>query len=98
MKKKLLFKYICLYLPFIVGSVMYSVGNISVFSSLLFFCGGYVAIKNTFDYRRVKKNIDSFNLECHDSSKKTYTNRNPENIIGLKRTRRYSKVRRRIKY
>ena len=32
-------------------------GIFNLFSSLLFFAGGYIAVKNTFDYRKIRKNI-----------------------------------------
>lgn len=61
MNKKLLLRYVLLCLPFVVGSVLYSFGVVNIVSSLLFFVGGYAAIKNVFDYRKVRKNINIVN-------------------------------------
>lgn len=57
MKKKLIVRYVFLCMPFIIGIFLYSGGMINIFSSVLFFGGGYVAIKNIFDYRKINKNI-----------------------------------------
>ena len=57
MKKKLIVRYAFLCMPFIIGVFLYSGGIINIFSSVLFFGSGYVAIKNIFDYRKVNKNI-----------------------------------------
>ena len=53
-------------LPFICGVLSYVIGSYSIVSSLLFFVGGYVLIKNVFDYRMVRKNI----MKCIDNDKK----------------------------
>ena len=98
MKKKLIVKYVFLYLPFFVGIFMFSFGIVNIFSSLFLFLGGYIAIKNTFDYRMVRKNIDNTN-RCNDSCRKvSVSSKEMEKTIGVKRTRRYSRVRKRIKY
>lgn len=97
MNKKLIIRYILICLPFVIGGLLYCFGIINIFSSLLLFCGGYLTLKNTVDYRKVKKNKDIVNRD-KNSYKKDYTNRSVENIVGFKRTRRYSKVRKRIKY
>ena len=57
MRKKLLGKYILLSVPFLCGCLLYGIGSYGIVSSLLFFCGGYVVIKNLFDYRKINKNI-----------------------------------------
>ena len=57
MRKKLLGKYILLSVPFICGCLLYGIGSYGIVSSLLFFSGGYIVIKNIFDYRMVNKNI-----------------------------------------
>jgi len=57
MKKKLIKKYILLSLPFICGLLLYRFGSYGIVSSLLFFVGGYMLIKNVFDYRVVRKNV-----------------------------------------
>ena len=61
--KKIILKYLMMYLPFVLGGVLFSVGSINLFSSLLFFVGGYIAIKNTLDFRLVKRNIDKLKEE-----------------------------------
>lgn len=119
MNKRLLLRYVLLCLPFILGSMLYGLGIINIVSSLLFFVGGYVAIKNIFDYRKVRKNISIVNVrKTVDISKGKNTNkeieviqevnkyiesnqnvyRSYDNVPGLKRTRRYTKVRRRVNY
>ena len=62
MNKKLIFRCVLLYVPFVVGIGLFSFGIFNLFSSLLLFAGGYLAIKNTFDYRKVKKNVESIQL------------------------------------
>ena len=59
MTKKILLKYLFMYLSFILGLILYSVGVVNIFSTLLVFVGGYISIKNTFDYRLVKRNINN---------------------------------------
>ena len=92
-----------MYFPFILGLGMFCLGYINLVSSLLLFLGGYVSIKNTFDYRKIKKNINKsidrvpvvVRVEKKDNNKKTYVKpMNAENIVGIKRTRRYTRVRR----
>ena len=56
MYKKIIIKYIFMYIPMIVGIILFSNGIINLFSSLLLFVGGYISIKNTFDYRIVRRN------------------------------------------
>ena len=108
MKKQLFIKFIIIYLPFILGIGMFSFGYINLFSSLLLFLGGYVSIKNTLDYRRLKKNINNIhkkmerepivvNVKKIDNKKNGKCYVKPmvaANMVGIKRTRRYTKVRR----
>lgn len=99
MNKKLIFKYVLLYIPFVIGIGLFSFGIFNLFSSLLLFLGGYIAIKNTVDYRKVRKNIDSVKIECEEVKKKEYVpKKTTEQIPGFKRTRRYERVRKRVKY
>ena len=113
---KIIIKYLMMYMAFILGIVLFSIGVINLFSSLLLFVGGYESIKNTFDYRIVKRNMNSFenrndvkldvssniNSEVNEDklNKKELVssikpiNYNVENMIGVKRIRRYGRVRR----
>lgn len=56
MRKKLIKRYVLLCIPFICGCLLYGIGSYGIVSSILFFGGGYVVIKNIFDYRMVNKN------------------------------------------
>ena len=108
MNKKLLIKYLIMYIPFVLGIGLFVGGVINLFSSLLLFLGGYIAFRNTLDYRLIKKNINSVkpvgDISNNDLNNSEVTkvmgeskNIKPmisENIVGFKRTRRYSKVRR----
>ena len=105
MKNKKLLKYIFMYLPFVIGIMMFSFGTVNLFSSLLLFLGGYSAVKGTFNKKFInnmeKKRINEVRepikvrVEKKDISKKAYIKPiNPENIVGVKRTRVYKKVRR----
>ena len=83
-----------------VGGLLFSFGVYNLFSSLMFFVGGYVALKNIFDYRKILKNKEE-NDFCIEHVKNSYEKdysyrRNAENVIGIKRTRRYSRVRRKF--
>lgn len=93
-------RYILIWIPFVVGSFLFCFGTFNLFSSLLFFVGGYVGLKNTFDIRRVKKiNNQSQSLVKKKYEKDySYRNRSAEDIVGFKRARRYTKVRKRVKY
>ena len=123
--KKVFVKYLMMYIPFVSGGVLFSMGVTKLFSSLLLFVGGYIAIKNTLDYRLVKRNISKLkkesvvrldeNLFAGDVSKESRLlgnktsmenkknqsisikpiNYNVEDMVGIKRIRRYFKVRRR---
>lgn len=66
MKIKLVKRYLLLALPFICGLFLYGIGSYDIVSSLLFFCGGYLLIKNVFDYRMVRKNF----IKCIDNDKR----------------------------
>ena len=57
MIKKILVRYSILGLPFIFGILLYITNKINIISSLLLFVGGYIFIKNLFDYRKIKRNI-----------------------------------------
>ena len=58
MNRKNLIKVSFRFIPFIIGIILYGFGIVNLLSSLLLFVGGYVAVKNTLDYRKVKKNIN----------------------------------------
>lgn len=58
MKKKIIKRYMLLCIPFICGCLLYGIGSYGIVSSLLFFGGGYILIKNLFDYRMINKNIN----------------------------------------
>lgn len=95
--KKLILKYILLLLPFLIGSIMFSFGIYNIISSLLFFVGGYVFVKNLFDYRKIKKNRNIIVNNQIGSIKKDRIYRTSENIPMLKRTRIHHRVRKRVK-
>ena len=97
MNKKLIFRYVLLYVPFVLGIGLFSFGIFNLFSSLLLFAGGYLAIKNTFDYRKVKKNVESIQIEDNSKKKDDYTDKSSENITNFKRVKKYSRVRKKIK-
>lgn len=113
MNSKIIKKYILLSLPFVSGIILYSIGIYNLVSSLLFFVGGYTLIKNLCDYRKINKNIrlvSSLNgIKLEDNSKNNskvdnvrisnnYNRyRDYDSIPGIKCTRRYIKIRRRIK-
>ena len=95
MRKKRLIKYILLFLPFIIGSVCFSLGIYNLCSSLLFFGGLYVGLKNIFNYRKINNDISRIE-KVNSDIKNGY--RSYDSVVGIKRTRRYSKVRKRMKY
>ena len=117
MEKKLIKRYVLLCLPFICGIGLYLVGFINIVSSLLLFGGGYITVKNLFDYRIIKRSVrkvshidkigmeniykvktnDEINSNVIDFSNNMNRYRSYDSIPGFKRTRRYIKVRRRIK-
>ena len=94
-RKKLLLKYLVMMLPFLVGSIMYCFSIYNIVSSLLFFVGGYVFIKNVFDYRKVNKNINKEKEKVLNNCNRVY--RDYDSIPMLKRTRIHRKVRKKIK-
>lgn len=57
MLKKIIFKYLLISLPFIIGLGLYICNIVNIISTLLLFIGGYIFFKNTCDYRLIKKNI-----------------------------------------
>lgn len=99
MNRKIIVKYLLLCLPFIIGASLYCFSVFNLFSSLLFFCGGYVVLKNILDYRKINKikNSDKSVISNKYSYEKDFSYRNSKNIIGLKRTRRHYRVRKRVK-
>lgn len=97
MRKKLIMRYGLLSLPFGIGIILFSLGIYNIISSLLFFGGGYVAIKNICDCRKVKKNISLVvnKNKIDDSKKNTYVCNN--SVVGLKRTNRHERVKKRVR-
>ena len=119
--KKIIIKYLIMYMAFVLGIVLFSFGITNLFSSMLLFVGGYASIKNTFDYRIIKRNISKFkkddsgklngcivNVNIEDKNfvddiinkKESISSIKPishnvDNIMGIKRIRRYGRVRRR---
>ena len=84
-----------MYLSFVLGIILFSNGVVNLFSSLLLFVGGYISVKNTFDYRIINKNrekINNFsqNIEnrCNDIDVRT---------LEIKRVKRNIRVRKREK-
>ena len=97
MNKKILLKYIIIYVPFILGIVLFSLNIVNLISSLLLFLGGYIAIKNTLDYRIVKKNINKYKIENNKENKNYLDNREVMDISKVKKRKRNIKVRKREK-
>ena len=109
MNKRLLIKYLIMYFPFVLGVVLFCFGTFNLFSSLLFFLGGYIAIKNTFDYRLIKRNKSSCsikkdgveivnksnNMVNKDIQRDVIKPKKVDDIVGIKSVRRHVKVRRR---
>ena len=98
MRKKILIRYLLLFLPFIIGSVYFSLGIYNLFSSILFFVGGYIGLKNVLDYRKIykyKNNISKIEKVDDDVKKK---DRSYDSVVSIKRTRRHNKVKKRVKY
>ena len=75
-----------IYFPFFLGIVLNILNIINLFSVLCLFCGGYIAIKNTFDYRTVKKNNNYVN-------NKTYYKRNDDVAFRSIKPRKRERVR-----
>lgn len=72
MNRTNLFIVIFKYVPFITGIILCSVSIINLFSLLLLFVGGYIAIKNTFDYRKVRKNMNMVYSQSEVVREKNY--------------------------
>ena len=66
---KKIFRYVMIYFPFLLGIVLCSFNIVNLFSALCLFIGGYIAIKNTFDYRLVKKNREYGNEKIINKNK-----------------------------
>ena len=80
----------------IIGMVLFSNGVVNLYSSMLLFLGGYIAIKNSFDYRVVKKNIK----KCQDNSCSLFdkkTNNQELKPREIKKIKRNIRVRKREK-
>ena len=100
--KKIILKYLFLYLPFVMGIVLFSNGVVNLFSSLLLFAGGYVSIKNTFDYRLVKKNTvlskkdKLMEINTANNGRSLYSDRTCMKLrrVGRNSRRGYARVRR----
>lgn len=112
MNKKLLVRYVLICLPFVLGTLLFSFGVFNFISSILFFAGGYVAIKNLCDYRKINMNKRIVNdskinndikLENNsvgvdlDKKNVNYRYQSYDSIPGFKRTMVYKKVRKRVK-
>ena len=95
--RKIMLKYILLLLPFVIGSVMFGFGIYNIVSSLLFFVGGYMFVKNIFDYRKIRKNKKLLIDNQYNIVKKDKVYRTSEEIPMLKRTRIHHRVRKRVK-
>ena len=95
--KKLILKYILLLLPFLIGSIMFSFSIYNIISSLLFFVGGYVFLKNVFDYRKIKRNKKIIDEKYVFIPRENNYYKSCENIVGIKRTRVHHRVRKRVK-
>ena len=96
MKKNLILKYILISLPFTLGITLYSFGIYNIFSSLLVFLGGYLSIKNTFDYRKLNKNINPPKIE-NNPQKENIPNTTKESSIYPRKIKKVPKVRKRTK-
>ena len=112
---KIIIKYLMMYMAFILGIVLFIVGITNLFSSLLLFVGGYLSLKNTLDYRLIKRNINKLKMDNGIKDVCDYTgivdinmanskelvssvkpiNHNADDIVGIKRIRRYGRVRKR---
>lgn len=99
MNKKLILKYIFICSPFLIGTILFTLGIFNIFSSVLLFLGGYIAIKNIFDYRKVRKNINSVNRveKRIDYPKTNHIFKNDNQHIELTKKRKISLIRKRIK-
>lgn len=95
MNRKFILKYIFIYIPFLLGIGLFSFEIINLFSSLLLFLGGYIALKNTLDYRMVRKNKEKYKID-NDKEKNNYLD-NREVVDTSKLKKRNIKVRKRKK-
>ena len=93
-------KYILICLPFISGGLLFSFGIYNIFSSMLFFGGGYVILKKICN-DKIKKINNSFDnkivSEINNDYKKNYSYRNVGNAVLYKRVKRNSKIKKRVK-
>ena len=95
MNKKALFKNICKYIPFMMGVIYLNFGVFNFVSFSLVVIGGYIVIKNLFDYRLVRKNYNDiweYSGKCHDKYRE-------DHMINYNRrySRKISLVRKRVK-
>ena len=97
MKKNKTIKYILLYLPFITGTVLYSFKIYNLFSSLLFFIGGYVILKNTFNYRKIKNKVEP-NVKEIENIETSIKEKSIPSTILPQRTKSKCKIKKRIKH
>jgi len=88
-------RYLMLSIPLIGGVLLFSLGVYNIVSSLLFFVGGYFFIKNLFDYRKIVKCKHKIEERKNNNFKGNFNMSN--SVIGLKRTHRYERVRKRVK-
>ena len=96
MNNKFIKRYFWLSVPFLCGILMYSLDIYNLVSSILFFAGGYIVLKNIFDYRNVNKNKKKIEESLvNNNYRNTYMNSN--SIVGLKRVYRHERVRKRVK-
>ena len=96
MKRKLLYRYILIYIPMVVGGVLYCLNSINIVSSLLLFLGGYIAIKNTFDYRMVKKNVKKVS-NCENTDRNINDGYSKDKMMIMMKRKRNIRVRKREK-
>ena len=87
-RKLLLIMYICV--PFLLGIVLFSFGIVNLFSSLCLFLGGYIFVKNTLDYRVVRKNRE---FVKRDNIKKE----DKRDVVGAVRTKGRKRERIRVR-
>jgi len=99
MKIKLLFRYILLYMPFIIGILLLSLGVVNFLSFLLLIVGGYIAIKNTFDYRLVKRHIRKIKLDNVNINKDNLVNKDDmvKKIEPMIVDENYNKIKTRVR-
>ena len=83
---KKIFRYMIIYVPFLLGIILFSFNVVNLFSSFCLCIGGYVAIKNTFDYRLVRKNREYAN-------EKRYYKNSKEVIVRKIKPRKRERVR-----